>query len=57
MLLGIVIGGCALVIFDRFRRVRMEEDADAIAERLAQRLHSLEAKMHKTNPTQAAVHA
>jgi hypothetical protein len=52
-----MIGACLLVVADQFRRRAREEDADAIAERLAERLKALESRVTGRLPAQAAVNA
>ena len=45
LLLGIVIGGCAVIVLERARRVRFDDDPEAIAKRLGRRIKTLEARV------------
>ena len=45
LLLGILIGGCAVVVIDRVRKVRYEDDPEAIARKLGKRIKTLESRV------------
>lgn len=49
LLLGILIGGCTVVVIERMRRVHFEEDPEAIAKRLGRRIKTLEARVSEVS--------
>jgi hypothetical protein len=55
LLLGILIGGCAVVVLERVRRVRYEEDPEAIARKLGKRIKTLESRVDAGSMSNAAL--
>ena len=45
LLLGIVIGGCVVIVAERARRIRFDDDPEAIAKRLGRRIKTLESRV------------
>jgi hypothetical protein len=45
LLLGIVIGGCVVIVAERARRIRFDDDPKAIAKRLGRRIKTLESRV------------
>lgn len=55
LLLGVLIGGCAVVVLERMRRVRYDEDAEAIARKLGKRIKSLESRVGSAGGSKPAL--
>lgn len=45
LLLGILIGGCTVIVLERARRIRFDDDPEAITKRLGRRIKTLEARV------------
>ena len=45
LLLGVVIGSCAVIVVERMLRARFQDDPEEIAKRLGRRIKTLEARV------------
>ncbi len=45
LLLGIFIGGCVVIVAERARRIRFDDDPKAIAKRMGRRIKTLESRV------------
>ena len=45
LLLGIVIGGCVVIVAERARRIKFDDDPAAIAKRMGRRIKTLESRV------------
>jgi uncharacterized membrane-anchored protein YhcB (DUF1043 family) len=47
LILGIVIGAVSVVLLDRLRQIREDQDPEALVDRLADQMDALEQKLSK----------